>query len=201
MTDRAVMRQALEALEQLRAMDSDDVWLDRWNETIDALRAALAEPIPFSGAGEKPPVFGRRWRLADDGFGLQRDDNGPYVHIDDALSVLHGALAEPEQDGYCQHCGGKGCVACDARQHEEPVAWMVYTQDGKSVYVTDNPSDIQRDQRALPLYIHPPRQWQYLTDDEIQQITGFSWNNVPVTGYTRRLIDKIEAKIKEKNDG
>lgn len=34
----------------------------------------------------------------------------------------------------------------------EPVAWMVYTHDGQSVYVTDNPTDIQSGQRALPLY-------------------------------------------------
>ena len=46
----------------------------------------------YSGAGEDPPVFGRRWKLAVDGFGLQRDDNGPYVHIDDALSVLHESI-------------------------------------------------------------------------------------------------------------
>lgn len=35
---------------------------------------------------------------------------------------------------------------------QEPVAWMVYTQDGQSVYVTDNPTDIKEGQRALPLY-------------------------------------------------
>jgi hypothetical protein len=39
---------------------------------------------------------------------------------------------------------------------QEPVAWMVYTQDGKSVYVTDNPTDIQEGQGALPLYTTPP---------------------------------------------
>jgi hypothetical protein len=39
---------------------------------------------------------------------------------------------------------------------QEPVAWMVYTQEGQSVYVTDNPVDIQDGQRALPLYTHPP---------------------------------------------
>lgn len=50
----------------------------------------LPLPVPFSGADEHPPVFGRRWKLATDGFGLQRDDmSGNYVHIDDALSVLH----------------------------------------------------------------------------------------------------------------
>lgn len=40
----------------------------------------------------------------------------------------------------------------------EPVAWMVYTEDGKSVYVTDNPTDITDGQRALPLYTKPPFQ-------------------------------------------
>ena len=48
--------------------------------------------VPFSGADENPPVFARRWRLADDGFGLQRDASGNYVHIDDALSVLHATI-------------------------------------------------------------------------------------------------------------
>ena len=53
---------------------------------------AQGEAIPHSGADENPPVFGRRWKIAADGFGLQRDDlNGRYVDIDDALSVLHSA--------------------------------------------------------------------------------------------------------------
>ena len=53
------------------------------------------------------------------------------VYLDPAVIVIKEALAQPEQ---------------------EPVAWMVYTQDGQSVYVTDNPADIQEGQRALPLY-------------------------------------------------
>lgn len=51
---------------------------------------AGGEVATYSGADENPPVFGRRWSLARDGFGLQRDDaDGAYVDIDDALSVLH----------------------------------------------------------------------------------------------------------------
>ena len=44
-----------------------------------------------------------------------------------------------------------------ANSHDlnEPVAWMVYTADGQSVYVTDNPTDIKDGQRALPLYTNP----------------------------------------------
>ena len=37
----------------------------------------------------------------------------------------------------------------------QPVAWMVYTQDGRSCYVTDNPADVSPEQRALPLYTEP----------------------------------------------
>ena len=40
----------------------------------------------------------------------------------------------------------------NALHPEPPVAWMVYTEDGESVYVTDNPADIKPSQRALPLF-------------------------------------------------
>lgn len=83
--------------------DSDFIRNLQIAPAIAALEAEIAqevEPavIPFSGADETPPVFARRWRLADDGFGLQRDDNGNYVQIDDALSVLHATyIAQPVQ--------------------------------------------------------------------------------------------------------
>jgi len=54
---------------------------------------------------------------------------------DKAIAAIKEALAQPAQ---------------------EPVAWMIYTKDGQSVYVTDNPTDIQEGQRALPLYTTPP---------------------------------------------
>lgn len=44
----------------------------------------------------------------------------------------------------------KGLVA------KEPVAWMVYTLDGSSAFVTDNPKDFTENHRALPLYTAPP---------------------------------------------
>lgn len=42
------------------------------------------------------------------------------------------------------------------------------------------------------------KEWQGLTDDEIKEIVG-PWGGAPIKGYTRELIDKIEAKLKEKN--
>jgi len=44
------------------------------------------------------------------------------------------------------------------------------------------------------------RVWQYLTDDEIKEIVGGYGNESGIGGYTRELFNKIEAKIREKND-
>ena len=44
------------------------------------------------------------------------------------------------------------------------------------------------------------REWVGLTDDEIKQIIG-PWGETPIKGYTRKLFDLIEVKLKEKNHG
>ena len=41
-------------------------------------------------------------------------------------------------------------------------------------------------------------EWQGLTDEEIKQIVG-GWGSLPIDGYTRKLFDQIETKLKEKN--
>jgi len=46
--------------------------------------------------------------------------------------------------------------------------------------------------------VEAKRKWQGLTDDEIKEIVG-PWGSLPVDGYTRKLFDQIEAKLKEKN--
>ena len=49
--------------------------------------------------------------------------------------------------------------------------------------------------------LNPPlvqREWVNLTDDEIKEIIG-SWGDTPVKGYTRKLMDQIQDKLKEKN--
>jgi len=44
------------------------------------------------------------------------------------------------------------------------------------------------------------RPWVGLTDEEIKEIIG-PWGDTPIKGYTRKLFDQIEAKLKEKNGG
>ena len=43
------------------------------------------------------------------------------------------------------------------------------------------------------------REWVGLTDAEIKEIVGL-WGDTPVKGYTRKLFDQIEAKLREKNN-
>jgi hypothetical protein len=86
--------------------------------------------------------------------------------LNEAIDVLKSALEQPEQ---------------------EPVAWMVYTEDGKSAYVTDNPHDLVGAYKAFALYTHPPRrEWRGLTEEEREKATGWS-------------VEHIETKLKELN--
>jgi len=48
--------------------------------------------------------------------------------------------------------------------------------------------------------LKPKRPWVGLTDDEIKEIIG-GWGDTPIKGYTRKFIDRLEAKLKEKNHG
>jgi hypothetical protein len=44
------------------------------------------------------------------------------------------------------------------------------------------------------------REWVGLTDEEIKEIIG-PWGDTPIKGYTRKLFDQIETKLREKNGG
>ncbi len=76
----------------------------------------------------------------------------------------------------------------------KPIAWMIYTEDGKSVYVTDNPTDIKEDQRALPLYTKP--EWQGLTKADVNKLTKYV---IAFKSEVVEFIREAEAKLKEKN--
>jgi len=44
------------------------------------------------------------------------------------------------------------------------------------------------------------RSWVGLTDEEIKEIVG-PYGDTPIKGYTRKLFDQIEAKLRSKNNG
>ena len=90
------------------------------------------------------------------------------------MDALRTALEQPEQ---------------------EPVAWMVYTQDGKSVCVTDHPADFI-EWRSFPLYTHPPRrEWRGVTEKEIDAV----WEDAQVFNTHYDIARAIEAALKERN--
>ena len=121
-----------------------------------------------------------------------------------AKEALRQALAQ--QDSDCERCKGVGCVACDSRQilaqsEQEPVAWVTFNAYGEEDDVWyENPEGKLLDGWTYkPLYTAPPKnEWQGLTDEEIKEIVG-PWGDTPIKGYTRKLFDQIEAKLKEKN--
>jgi len=57
---------------------------------------------------------------------------------------------------------------------------------------------VMMDQTAHDTQTAAHRQWVGLTDEEIKEIIG-PWGDTPIKGYTRKLFDQIEAKLKEKN--
>ena len=68
-----------------------------------------------------------------------------------ALEVMQAAEVDPHSSDAVY----KAITALKAALEEPvqvPVAWMIYTLDGKSVCVTDNPADFTPEHRALPLY-------------------------------------------------
>ena len=82
-----------------------------------------------------------------------------------------------------------------AQPEQEPVAWLTRDSVDGCWYATAK--KVGKDDK--PLYTTPPqRQWVYLTDEHIKEIVG-PYGDMPIKGYTRKLVDQIEAKSKELN--
>jgi len=108
---------------------------------------------------------------------VQRDGDAHWpITIDEAITALRAALEQPGQ---------------------EPVAWMVYTLDGKSAFVTDNPADFSDQHKALPLYTTPPRrEWKGLSLEEMKSSCADTWSYDPYV-----IARAIEALLRERNHG
>jgi hypothetical protein len=180
MTKDEALRLALEALEtsmypqqkQLQAITAIKAALEAKDEPMKKLQVTLEDrPVDIELAQYKRMFEDACANLGaiNQALGLDFNDGG-------AESIL---FAIEELRGRSQ----------------EPVAWMVYTLDGKSVCVTDNPTNFTPEHRALPLYT-TPLQRKPLTDEEI-------WNSDSImeanSGYgasfetLREIVRAIEA--------
>jgi len=79
----------------------------------------------------------------------------------------------------CPRCGH-----CCPQPTQKPDFWALFDETQRL--------------RAELKFNTTPRQWVGLTDEEIKEIIG-PWGDTPIKGYTRKLFDQIEAKLKEKN--
>jgi hypothetical protein len=142
------------------------------------------------------------------------------VHAALRLAIEQAERQEPVV--VSQECAERGCMAHDDRvdgpgvviepqEKQEPVAWEdVLGAIARGWAHPENarkPMDVQLAvaiaKEIQDMYTTPPaaqrKEWQGLTDDEIKEIIG-SWGDTPIKGYTRKLFDAIEAKLKEKNN-
>jgi hypothetical protein len=87
----------------------------------------------------------------------------------------------------CPRCGH-----CCPELETDCVGWFGYDTGVRAWFETNKGDD-----DSIPLY-KSPRPWVGLTDDEIKEIIG-PWGDTPIKGYTRKLFDQIENKLKEKN--
>jgi len=87
----------------------------------------------------------------------------------------------------------------DAMKGAEPLGWIYIEPKWKHAYVDEvDLAQIPEVDEWYPIYFKPQRPWVGLTDEEIKEIIG-PWGDTPIKGYTRKLFDQIENKLKEKN--
>lgn len=108
---------------------------------------------------------------------LERYEDGKQVYFDEEIEALRARLAQPEPEP----------VAWLFQNEETGLTECVDTQQVEWGFEKNNP----RWQKIAPLYTAPPqREWQGLTDEEIENCFEMS-----MFGTCRA----IEAKLKEKN--
>lgn len=142
---------------------------EEWNnlDPVDPLRGLIADAI--DALAEQPAQELLAWKNAAIRVGEELASVGPngYYNMtaDQWLAWAmdqqpRGKNSLAEQPAPHRHISYV-CPQCywsldeQPAQQQEPVAWMVYTLDGNSVCVTDNPADFTPDHRALPLYTSP----------------------------------------------
>ena len=99
-------------------------------------------------------------------------------------------------DKQCKRCGEVNPAEIHTCSPQEPVAWFCELPDNKiSIKIVGKPTE----GNWKPLYTAPPqREWQGLTDDEIEGAYKAVYGSEPSMSVCR-FADELEAKLKEKN--
>ena len=89
------------------------------------------------------------------------------------------------------------CMEC---AEPTPVAWLYIQPDNPHLNIHYDDVDVSQfpHDEWFPVYKQPKREWQGLTDEEVQMFIDARWGDgVNFTHFIRA----IEAKLKEKNSG
>ncbi len=138
MNDRELLEAAAKALEALEAMQSyaaaERKGLRICDESITALKAALAEPII------QPEIKGHN---------AEPEQPEP--------DAIEQALAHAEAFSRGHDAGWQSAMLCAAltQSEQEPVAWMVTDKDGRHFIFRINKPVISEGETLAPLYTHP----------------------------------------------
>ena len=195
MTDREAMQQALEALEQYTDVVASGNEPDTWITVVDA------------GKPARDAITALRERLAREEPVDSDEKAGAYMDAKlwefiDMAAAFPTAQPDPRTWGHVMVYAPK-----PARQEQEPVAWedvlgaiaRGWTHEDNKHKPMDVPLAVAIAKEVQDMIAAPQRrEWVGLTDEEIKEIIG-PWGDTPIKGYTRKLFDQIEAKLKENN--
>lgn len=114
-----------------------------------------------------------------------------------SIEAMKQALEALEHDNPSGRTATISALRAAIEQAQEPVAWMhKFIQDN---IITHNPADINRHpERWTPLYT-APRQWQGLTDEELDAMRQSASLNFVTLREFRIVARAVEAKLKEMN--
>lgn len=116
----------------------------------------------------------------------------------------HNYRIKPEQSKYSDIVSDGGLDPrnnFDAQPEQEPVAWMVLTQDDKKLMLwgQEKPPIFDAPVKLIPLYTAPPRKpWVGLTDEEINDFDKKLRDNGDYCSL--HFAWGVSAKLKEKNN-
>jgi len=111
------------------------------------------------------------------------------------------SMLEAAQESLREHMARiKELEAQLAQPAQEPVAYVTGVYAGRFVVAPLNPAMVLPTGMALYSTPQHTATWVGLTDEEIKEIIG-PYGDTPIKGYTRKLFDQIEAKLRSKNNG
>jgi hypothetical protein len=181
--EREALKLVLEALQF-----SGNIWhMDcKKDEAIAAIEEALAQPA------QEPMAW--QW-LGSAQFRKKIPKNGDKTAWN-PLYTTPPAAQRTEQEPVQFNC----TVVDDQHPQGIPLEqWREFASDYERGVIDGRQKQMQSSvDKAVNAMTQ--RTWVSLTDDQIKEIVG-PWGDTPIKGYTRKLIDQIDAKLRENNNG